>query len=362
MNYKKIIHGINNWLVFFLLAGFVTTCCMTLFVTVVAETLDLTFTEQNISTAAKLTFGNVVLLSILFTAIDAVRRRLMVERPTRRIVSAAEKITKGDFTVRIEPLNDNHAYESFNSIIDCFNKMATELGSVETLRTDFIANVSHELKTPLAVMQNYGTMLQSPDLPEEKRIEYAKGITDNSRRLASLITNILKLNKLENQQIFPVASSFDLSEQLCESLLQFEEIWEQRKIEIDTHIEDSVYINSDPELLSLVWNNLLSNAFKFTPDGGKVSVLLSADEDFATVRVSDTGCGISPETGKHIFEKFYQGDTSHSTQGNGLGLALVKRVVDILQGEISVESEVGNGSVFTVKLGRGERLEAQKAE
>ena len=126
MNYKKIIYGLNNWLVFFLLAGFVTTCCMTLFVTVVAETLDLTFTEQNISTAAKLTFGNVVLLSILFTAIDAVRRRLMVERPTRRIVSAAEKITKGDFTVRIEPLNDSHAYESFNSIIDCLNKMATD--------------------------------------------------------------------------------------------------------------------------------------------------------------------------------------------------------------------------------------------
>ncbi len=362
MNYRKILHGFNNWFVFFLLAAFVVTCCMTLFISVIADTLDLTFTEENISQAAKLTFGNVILISLLFTAIDAVRRKLMVERPTKRIISAGEKITGGDFSVRIEPFGDNYVYESFNSIIDCFNKMAEELGSVETLRTDFIANVSHELKTPLAVMQNYGTMLQAPDLPDEKRIEYAKGITDNSRRLASLITNILKLSKLENQQIFPVSERFDLSEQLCESLLQFEEIWEQKSIDIETDIEDSIYINSDPELLSLVWNNLLSNAFKFTESNGTVYVSLSADDEYATVKISDTGCGITAETGKHIFEKFYQGDTSHAMQGNGLGLALVKRVVDIMQGEITVESEVGKGSTFTVSLKRGGSNGMEKAD
>lgn len=361
MNYKKILHGISNWFVFFLLAAFVVTCCMTLFITVMADTLDLTFTEENISAAAKLTFGNVLLISLLFTVIDAVRRRLMVERPTKRIISAGEKITSGDFSVRIESFGDNYAYESFNSIIDCFNKMAQELGSVETLRTDFIANVSHELKTPLAVMQNYGTMLQSPDLPDEKRMEYAKGITDNSRRLASLITNILKLNKLENQQIFPVSKRFDLSEQLCQSLLQFEEIWEQKGIEIETDIADEVYINSDAELLSLVWNNLLSNAFKFT-ENGTLSVTLTADEEFAAVKISDTGCGISAETGKHIFEKFYQGDTSHAMQGNGLGLALVKRVVDIMNGEIAVESKVGKGSTFTVRLRRSDINGMEKAD
>jgi len=362
VNYRKFLHGINNWFVFFLIAAFVVTCCMTLFITVMSNTLNIVLTEENISQAAKLTFGNVILISILFTVIDAVRRRLMVNRPTNRIVSAGEKITSGDFSVRIEPFGDNYAYESFNSIIDCFNKMAQELGSVETLRTDFIANVSHELKTPLAVMQNYGTMLQASDLPDEKRIEYAKGITDNSRRLASLITNILKLNKLENQQIFPVFNKFDLSEQLCQSLLQFEEIWEQKNIDIETEIEDGVYINSDSELLSLVWNNLLSNAFKFTENGGAVSVKLTADNDFATVKISDTGCGISAETGKHIFEKFFQGDTSHAMQGNGLGLALVKRVVDIMQGEIAVESEIGKGSTFTVRLRRGDAVEMEKSD
>ncbi len=362
MNYQKILHGISNWFVFFLIAAFVVTCCMMLFITVMSDALGIVLTEENISQAAKLTFGNVILISLLFTVIDTVRRKLMVDRPTKRIVSAGEKITSGDFSVRIEPFADNYAYESFNSIIDCFNKMAQELGSVETLRTDFIANVSHELKTPLAVMQNYGTMLQSPDLPDEKRIEYAKGITGNSRRLASLITNILKLNKLENQQIFPVSERFDLSEQLCESLLQFEEIWEQKNIDIETEIEDSVYINSDSALLSLVWNNLLSNAFKFTESGGAVSVKLTADNDFATVKISDTGCGITAETGKHIFEKFYQGDASHAMQGNGLGLALVKRVVDIMQGEIAVESEIGKGTVFTVRLKRGDNIGMEKAD
>ena len=230
--------------------------------------------------------------------------------------------------------------------------MAEELSSVETLRTDFIANVSHEMKTPLSVMQNYGTLLQTPNLSEEKRIEYAKGVTDGARRMANMMTNILKLNRLENQQIYPQTTEYDLSEQLCECLLQYENVWEKSNIEIDTDIDESVMVTADAELLSLVWNNLFSNAFKFTEPGGKVSVSLTATPHHAVIKVSDTGCGISPEIGTHIFEKFYQGDTSHSVKGNGLGLALVKRVIDIMHGEIGVESTVGKGSTFTVKIRR----------
>ena len=199
-------------------------------------------------------------------------------------------------------------------------------------------------------MQNYGTMLQQPGLSEEKRNEYSKAITDTSRRLANLITNILKLNKLEKQQIFPPVEEYDLGEQLCECLLQFEDAWERKNLEIETDIEDNVCICSDAELLSLVWNNLISNAVKFTEPGGTISVELKNEENYVSVKVKDTGCGIKPETGQHIFEKFYQGDTSHATQGNGLGLALVKRVVDIMNGEISVESVYGKGSAFTVKI------------
>ena len=183
-------------------------------------------------------------------------------------------------------------------------------------------------------------------------MEYAKAITDASRRLADMMTNILKLSRLENQQIYQNPTTFDLGEQLCESLLQYESTWERKSIEIETDIAENVLVSADAELLSLVWNNLFSNAFKFTEDGGKVTLTLTADETYATVKVSDTGCGMSGEVGAHIFEKFYQGDTSHATQGNGLGLALVKRVVDILQGEIGVESAVDVGTTFTVKIRR----------
>jgi signal transduction histidine kinase len=167
-----------------------------------------------------------------------------------------------------------------------------------------------------------------------------------------MMTNILKLNRLENQQIYPNLTTFDLGEQLCESLLQYESTWERKNIEIETDIAEGVLVSADAELLSLVWNNLFSNAFKFTEDGGKVSLTLTADGDYATVKVTDTGCGMSAEVGAHIFEKFYQGDTSHATQGNGLGLPLVKRVVDIMQGEIGVESAVGVGTTFIVKIRR----------
>ena len=167
-----------------------------------------------------------------------------------------------------------------------------------------------------------------------------------------MVTNILKLNKLENQQIFPHAEKYDLGEQLCEALLQYENVWERENIEIETDIAEDVQVCADQELLSLVWNNLLSNAFKFTPAGGTVSLTLISTEHHAIVKVQDTGCGMSAETGAHIFEKFYQGDTSHATRGNGLGLALVKRVVDIVHGEISVESELGKGTTFTVKIRR----------
>ena len=221
---------------------------------------------------------------------------------------------------------------------------------IEKMRTDFMGNVSHELKTPLAVIQNYGTMLQQPNLTEEKRMEYARAITDASRRLANLITNILKLNKLENQQIYPSVKTYDLGEQLCECLLSFEGAWEAKDLEIHADVEEDILVDNDAELLALVWNNLFSNAIKFTEPHGKVSLSLKAEDGYAVVQVSDTGCGIPPEIGKHIFEKFYQGDTSHATQGNGLGLALVKRVIEIIGGDISVSSEVGKGSIFTVKL------------
>ena len=349
LSIQTTLRMICGFLVFFLTIGFAVSCCMILFLNVLAETMDLTFTSNNIAAAAKITLVNVLLITVLFTLIDYIRRKITVDRPVKIITDATEKIMKGDFSVRITPLQNANA-EGFNQIITAVNSMAQELSGIETLRTDFISNVSHEMKTPLSIMQNYGTLLQAPEISAQTRLEYAKGITDASRRMADMMTNILKLNRLENQQIFPQTEVFDLGEQLCECLLQYEHIWEKADIEIDTDIAEDVKVKADAELLSLVWNNLLSNAFKFTEAGGKITVSLAVIEHHAIVTVKDTGCGMTPEVGAHIFEKFYQGDTSHATQGNGLGLALVKRVVDIMQGEIKVESSVGKGTTFTVKL------------
>ncbi len=349
---KKILLSAYHYFCFFLMVACLITCCMLLFLTIMSKSTGITLTEDNIHTAAIITFINVVFLSAVFTVIDGVRRKIMIDRPVKKIVAAANRIAKGDYSVRIPRLNNINRADGLDEIIDCFNKMAEELSGVETLQTDFIANVSHELKTPLAVMQNYGTLLQQPDLPEEDRVQYAKAVSEASRRLAGLITNILKLNKLENQQIYHTVKSYDLSEQLCECLLGFENVWESKNIEIESNITEGVQINADPELLSLVWNNLFSNAFKFTESGGMVSITLKTEDEHAIIEVKDTGCGITPEVGKHIFEKFYQGDPSHATGGNGLGLALVRRVVDIMGGDIAVASEVGVGSTFTVKLRR----------
>ena len=348
---RQVLKTVNSYIVFFLTVGFAVSCCMMLFLNVLAESMGIVFNADNIAVAAKLTFGNVLLITFLFGTADYIRRKITVERPVKQITAATEKIMQGDFSARVPPIH-GAGTDGFNQIGAAVNKMAQELSGTETLRTDFIANVSHELKTPLAVMGNYATMLQKPGITEEEKNDYAKAISEAARRLARLITNILKLNKLENQQIFPQPKEFDLGEQLCECLLVFEDAWEAKNLEIETDIQDDVRIQSDPELLSLVWSNLISNAVKFTPDGGTIGLSLKAEGSSVIVQVRDTGCGIKPEVGRHIFEKFYQGDTSRATQGNGLGLALVKRVMDILNGEIGVESVCGKGSTFTVKLKR----------
>lgn len=339
---------VKYFIAFFLLMAFVLTSNFLLFFNYV----DMTSSEVRF--AAFITFGNVAFMSLLFVIVDYIRRYFTVEKPVKKIQEGIDKIIGGDFQTQIPYLYKEGSENEFDQIITGLNKMAKELGSVETLRTDFISNVSHEMKTPLSVIQNFGTLLQMPDLPDEKRMEYAKSINDQTRRMSSLITNILKLNKLENQQIYPNIQKYDLGEQLCECMLTFENEWEKKEIEIEADIAEDVIVNADPEMMSLVWNNLLSNAIKFTEKGGKVGLFLTKEEENAVIRISDTGCGMNAETGKNIFDKFYQGDTSHATQGNGLGLALVKRVMDISGAEINVTSKLGVGSTFTVIIQREE--------
>ncbi len=343
MNKKKeMFFAIREFVIFFLLVSFVVTCNMVLFLH------NATISEAEIRQAAPVTFVNVIIIAALFTIIDQYRRYRQITKPVREIQAGLNRVMNGDFTTQLEKFSDSsYAYDS---IIESINLMIQELAGVETLRTDFIANVSHEIKTPLAVMQNYSTLLAALDISEEERMEYANKIMEQTKRLSSLITNILKLNKLENQQIFPQMKEIDLGESVCECVLNFEQVWEEKGIGIETDIADGVMVHGDEEMLDLVWNNLMSNAMKFTERGGVVAISVREENGRGVVCFSDSGCGMDAETGKNIFRKFYQGDTSHAASGNGLGLALVKRVVDIHQGDISVKSKVGEGTTFVVKL------------
>lgn len=290
------------------------------------------------------------IVALLFGLITNWQIRRNYDRPMRRLSGAAKKVAEGDFSVYVEPIHTADRYDYIDVMFLDFNTMVQELGSIETLKNDFVANVSHEIKTPLAVIKNYTAALRDKALPEATREEYMGTIISATENLSALVTNILRLNKLDNQEIGSEVEEYDLCGQLCECALQFEPLWEQKEITFQADLEDRAVIRADSSMLEIVWNNLLSNALKFTPPGGEVALAQTSGKDFVMVTVSDTGCGIEAETQRHIFDKFYQGDTSHSGEGNGLGLALAYRVVEKLGGTLTVVSAPGKGSIFTVTI------------
>lgn len=272
------------------------------------------------------------------------------QKPMQEFAKATRKVAGGDFSVYIPQRHLPDKMDQLDVIIADFNVMVEELGSIETLKTDFFSNVSHEIKTPLSIIQNYAQALKNESLTDVQKDGYIDTILESSARLNNLISNLLKLNKLEKQNLQPVPEPYDLCAQLCECALRFEDVWTQKDIEFVAEIEDRATIEADSSLLELVWNNLLSNAIKFTEPGGTVLLQQSSTQNQVCVSVSDTGCGMSEETLKHIFDRFYQGDTSHSTEGNGLGLALVLRIVQLMGGTIKASSTLGQGSTFTVRI------------
>ena len=304
--------------------------------------------SEFVQTVVVMVYWGIVAMGITWFAVG--RMRKTYEMPMQQLAEATSKVATGDFSVYVPTLHTADKTDYIDVMIMDFNKMVEELGSIETLKTDFVSNVSHEMKTPIAIIKNYAELLGAGQIDEEQRKEYAGSIESAAVRLSALIGNILKLNKLENQRITPEVEEYDVCRQLCECILQFEDAWEEKEIELETEIEDAAMVNADKSLMELVWNNLISNAVKFTEPGGSITVSQTSDETSIRVSVSDTGCGMGRESIDHIFDKFYQGDTSHSKEGNGLGLALVKRVLELMNGDIQVVSEEGKGSTFTVTL------------
>ena len=266
--------------------------------------------------------------------------------PIKKLGKAMEQVADGDFSVRLE---DQSSSKEIMEVYSGFNLMAHELSATEILQTDFVSNVSHEFKTPINAIEGYATLLEGcDDLTAEQR-EYVEKIAFNTRRLSSLVGSILLLSKLENRQIPTGRSRYRLDEQIRQSIVALEPAWEPKEIEFDVEMERVEYLGNEA-MMRHVWDNLISNAIKFNPHGGLVRIRLEKRGRQIRFTIDDCGPGISEEARKRIFDKFYQADNSHKAEGNGLGLALVKRILVFENGEINVENIPGGGCRFAVTL------------
>jgi len=261
-------------------------------------------------------------------------------RPINKLVNGMNSLAKGDFKTRLEYRGPIENHPTFNEITVSFNKLAEQLENTEMLRSDFINNFSHEFKTPIVSIAGFAQILESTELTEQERAQYIGAIREESRRLASMATNVLELTKVENQAILTDVSRFNVSEQLRSAFVLLEGKWSKKAVELDFEFDEH-YIVGNEEFLKQVWINLLDNAIKFVDEGGVISAKITPSASNLRFDISNTGATIPKEKQKYIFNKFYQADESHSTKGNGIGLAIVKRIVELHNGSVSVKSEDG---------------------
>ncbi len=282
-----------------------------------------------------------VMISIGIVLI-AVKR---IVRPMKRLTAATQKVAVGNFDVRVE----YDGVDEMGALVKNFNTMTQELQNIEYLRKDFVSSVSHEFKTPIASIGGFAKILRNDSLEPSAVKEYADIIVSETDRLSKLSSNLLRLSSLENQSIVDRGHAFSLDEQIRKVLVLLEHKWSEKKLELEVAL-DPITFSGDEELLQQVWINLIDNAIKFSLEGGLLTVKASTVEDKVLVEIADSGAGMDDDTLSRIFEKFYQGDSAHATEGNGLGLSIAKRIIDLHEGSISVNSHVGEGSVFEVRL------------
>jgi len=283
--------------------------------------------------------------SVIGTSISAVLSEKILN-PLNQLIKATKAISTGDFSVRVEEIEGP---SEIADLLANFNHMAEELGSIELFRNDFIDNYSHEFKTPIVSIRGFARQLQNENLPPEKRKEFTDIIVSESERLANMSSNILLLSKFENQQFITEQTKYELDEQIRNSVILFEKQWSAKNLDISLDLAPAkIYANA--EMLSHLWINLIDNAIKYSPENGHITIRTVETSDEIQFRISNDGEGMDDNTMKHIFDKFYQGDRSHAAQGSGIGLSIVKRIVELCEGEISVESKLGQGTSFSVKL------------
>lgn len=288
------------------------------------------------------------LLALAVSVVTAIINSRLSRRILQAILRAMKELAAGKFETKISfgllPMP-----REYDELAAAFNDMAKELSGIEMMRADFINNFSHEFKTPIVSLQGFAKQLKRPGLTDAEREEYIDILVTETTRLSQLAANILELTRVEHQTILTGQAEYDLAEQLRRCFLLLESKWEAKGVEPELNLEE-VTIRANEALLAQVWNNLLDNAIKFSLQGGKLRLFLSSDGEYATVRVQDFGCGMSAEATHHAFDKFYQGDPSRTTEGNGLGLAVVKRIVELHGGTVEARSAAGEGTVFTVVL------------
>lgn len=273
---------------------------------------------------------------------------LLILLPINRLKEAMSEVTDGNLDVKVK---EKSIFDEVEDMNHYFNMMMNELRKIETIQSDFVSNVSHEFKTPLNAIEGYLTLLSYDDISEEEKKNIIEKIYFNTQRMNELVNNVLLLSKIESNGVNRDKKLFSLDEQIRKSIIYLEPKWSKKGIELDVEL-DEIYYNENEGILAHVWNNLISNAIKFSPDGSKIKIELKVENEIIIFSVSDEGPGIDENNIDSIFRKFYQADTSHKQEGNGLGLSLVKQILDLYNGQIEVKNLEPKGCIFSVYLNK----------